>query len=417
MTTDAIAAAPRGRTPAVPFILVTVLLDMLGIGIIVPVLPSLVTSMYGEGISAGSAVFGWFAASYALMQFVFSPVLGSLSDTYGRRPIILLSLFGAGLDYVLMAVAPTLSWLFLGRLISGITGASVTAANAYIADVSAPEQRGRNFGLVGACFGVGFVLGPALGGLLARSGLRAPFVAAAVLNLANALYGFMVLPESHPPERRRPFAWRQANPLGALAALRVHPAVFGLAGVVALERLAHDALPSTWVLYTIYRFQWSELEVGLSLALVGIMSVIVSAGLTGWLIARWQERRALLVGLLVGVGSFVAYGLATSGWMLYVTIVAGSLGAIAGPAMQALITRRVAAGEQGAVQGALSSVRGITGIVAPLMATGLFGYFTSSAAPVRVPGAAFLVSAALLCGALGLAMRTLREPATFSDSR
>jgi len=408
MDADTNVAAPRARTPAVPFILVTVLLDMLGIGIIVPVLPSLVTSMYGEGISAGSAVFGWFAASYALMQFVFSPVLGSLSDTYGRRPIILLSLLGAGLDYLLMALAPTLSWLFLGRVISGITGASVTAANAYIADVSPPEQRGRNFGLVGACFGVGFVLGPALGGLLARYGLRAPFVAAAVLNLANALYGYFVLPESHLPARRRPFAWRRANPLAALAALRVHREVFGLAAVVALERLAHDSLPSTWVLYTMYRFQWSELQIGLSLATVGVMSVIVSGGLTGVVIARWKERRALLVGLLVSAVSFVAYGLATAGWMLYATIVAGSLGSVAGPAMQALITRRVAAGEQGAVQGALSSIRGVTGIVAPLLATGLFGFFTSPAAPVVVPGAAFLMSALLLCAALAVAVRTVR---------
>jgi len=401
-------SAPAGRAPAVSFIIVTVLLDMLGLGIIVPVLPSLVTSMYGEGISVGSAIYGWFAASYALMQFVFSPVLGNLSDTYGRRPIILLSLLGAGLDYVLMAVAPSLGWLFLGRVISGITGASITAANAYIADVSPPAQRGRNFGLLGACFGVGFVLGPAFGGLLARYGLRMPFVAAAVLNLANALYGFFVLPESHPQERRRPFAWRRANPLAALGALRVHPEVFGLAAVVALERLAHDSLPSTWVLYTMYRFQWSELQVGLSLAAVGIMSVIVSGGLTGRVIARWRERRTLIGGLLISAGSFVAYGLATQGWMLYATIVAGSLGAVAGPAMQALITARVAADEQGAIQGALSSVRGVTGILAPLLATSLFGYFTSPAAPVHVPGAAFLLSALLLGAALGMAIRTLR---------
>ncbi len=236
----------RSRQAALPFILVTVLLDMLGIGLVIPVLPKLVTTMYGGDLSSGSTVFGWFAASYALMQFLFSPVIGNLSDAYGRRPVILISLLGSGLDYMLMTLAPTWKWLFVGRIIAGITGANITAANAYIADVSPPEQRARNFGMMGACFGVGFIIGPALGGLLGKYGLRVPFAAAAGLTLCNWLYGCFVLPESNPKERRRPFDWSRANPLGSLGGLARYPVVIGLAATIALERVAHDSLPSTW---------------------------------------------------------------------------------------------------------------------------------------------------------------------------
>jgi DHA1 family tetracycline resistance protein-like MFS transporter len=385
----------RSRQAALPFILFTVLLDMLGIGLIIPVLPKLVTSMYGADLSAGSSVYGWFVASYALMQFVFSPVLGNLSDTYGRRPIILLSLLGAGVDYVLMALAPSLTWLFIGRIIAGITGASFTAANAYIADVSPPEQRARNFGYVSACFGVGFILGPALGGVLGGLHLRAPFMAAA-LNLCNALYGFLVLPESHARANRRPFDWRRANPFGSIGTLSRHPVVLGLTATIVLDRLAHDSLPSTWVLYTTYRFNWTALEVGLSLAVVGLMSIIVSGGLTGVVVAKWGERRTLIIGLVIGSFEYLLFGLAPQGWMLYGVIVLGSLGWVAGPAMQALITKMVPPTEQGAVQGALGSIRSITEIIGPLVATNLFGYFTSAAAPLHLPGAAFIAASAFV---------------------
>lgn len=405
-----------GRQAALPFILVTVLLDMLGIGLILPVLPKLVTSMYGASISAGSGVFGLFAASYALMQFLFAPVLGNLSDTYGRRPIILLSLAGAGLDYLLMSLAPSLSWLFVGRIISGITGANITAANAYIADVSPPEQRARNFGLIGACFGVGFILGPALGGVLGTYGLRTPFMAAAALTLCNALYGWLVLPESHPRERRRPFAWSRTNPLASLRALGQYPVVLGLTATIALDRLAHDSLPSTWVLYTTYRFNWSELDVGMSLATVGIMSIVVSGGLTGFLVGRWGDRRSLIIGLVINSISFLLYGIAPQGWMMYAIIVAGSVGGIAGPAMQALITKMIPATEQGAVQGALSSIRGMTEIMGPLIATNLFGYFTSPSAPVQVPGAAFLASAFMVAIGAALAVRSARPASAMEVS-
>jgi len=391
-----------------PFIIITVLLDMLGIGLIIPVLPKLVTALYGSDISSGAVIFGWFAASYALMQFVFSPVLGNLSDAYGRRPIILSSLVGAGLDYILMAFAPTWKWLFVGRVISGITGANITAANAYIADVSAPEERAKNFGMIGACFGAGFILGPALGGLLGAYGLRVPFMAAAGLNLLNALYGFFVLPESLPKENRRPFEWARANPLASLQGLKRYPVVLGLTATIALERIAHDSLPSTWVLYTTYRFNWTELNNGLSLALVGLMYAIVSAGLSGTLVKKLGERRAIIFGLMVGSTAFLVYGLATRGWMLYAMIVVASLGGIGMPALQSLITKLVSATEQGAVQGVISSIHAIAAIIGPLMATNLFGYFTSPAAPVKLPGAAFIASSILVAVSAALAVRSFR---------
>lgn len=398
----------KSRQAAIPFILVTVLLDMLGIGIIIPVLPKLVTSFYGADLSTGSTAFGWFVASYALMQFIFSPVLGNLSDAYGRRPVILSSLLGAGLDYVMMALAPNLKWLFVGRVISGITGANITAANAYIADVSPPEQRARNFGLLGACFGVGFIVGPALGGVLGNYGLRAPFMAAAVLNLCNALYGFFVLPESHAKENRRPFDWKRANPFASLKLLNRYPVVLGLTATLALQRVAHDSLPSTWVLYTTYRFNWTALENGLSLALVGLTFAIVSAGLTGAIVGKLGERRALIFGLCVMALTFLMYGLATRGWVLYATIVFGSLGGITSPALQGLITKKVAATEQGAVQGVISSIQSVSAIIGPLMATSLFGYFTSSNAPVQLPGAAFLAASLLVTVSAVLAVRNSR---------
>lgn len=398
----------QNKNAGMRFILVTVLLDMLGIGVIIPVLPKLVTTLYGGDISAGASVFGWFVASYALMQFVFSPVLGNLSDAYGRRPIILSSLLGAGLDYLLMAFAPTWKWLFIGRVISGITGANISAANAYIADVSAPEDRAKNFGLIGACFGVGFILGPALGGLLGSYGLRVPFMAAAGLNLLNALYGFFVLPESHARENRRPFDWKRANPLASLQGLTRYPVVLGLTAVIALERIAHDSLPSVWVLYTTYRFNWTELENGLSLTLVGIMFAIVSAGLTGKMVKKLGERKAIILGLIVGSISFLVYGLATKGWMMYAMIVLGSIGGIGGAAIQSLITKMVSASEQGAVQGVISSIQAVAAIIGPLMATNLFAYFTSPAAPVHLPGAAFIASSILVAISAMLAIRSAR---------
>ena len=400
----------QDRKAAMPFILITVMLDMIGIGLIIPVLPKLVTTMYGGSISDGSYMFGWFVAAYALMQFIFSPILGNLSDRYGCRPIILTSLLGAGLDYLLMALSPNLNWLFVGRVIAGISGANISAANAYIADVSAPEDRARNFGMIGACFGVGFIIGPALGGLLGAYGLRVPFIVAACLNLLNWLYGFFVLPESLSGEYRRPFDWKRANPFASLAQLGKYPVVLGLTATIALERLAHDTLPATWVLYTTYRFNWSEFDNGLSLALVGIVYAIVQGGLTGHIVAKLGERKAIIYGLMIGSMTFLAYGLSTRSWMLYAAIVFGSIGGIAGPAIQSVITKMVPGSEQGAVQGIIASIQSVVAILGPLMATNLFGYFTSSSAPLKLPGAAFLGASLLVAAAALMAVRSARRP-------
>jgi MFS transporter, DHA1 family, tetracycline resistance protein len=339
-------------------------------------------------------------------------VLGSLSDHFGRRPVILASLLGSGVDYLLLAFAPTLPWFFLGRIIAGITSANITAASAYIADVSPPEKRAANFGIIGAAFGLGFVAGPALGGLIGNVGLRLPFVVAAGLTLVNWLYGMLVLPESLPADQRRAFSWSRANPIGSLVALKKFPVVLGLTGTFFLVHLAHQALPSIWVLYTSYRYHWTAGQVGASLAIVGIMAAIVQGGLARKIIPALGERRSIVVGLLNGTLVMTAYGLASQGWMMYVIIAIGSLGAIAMPALQGLVSRGVPLNEQGAVQGALSSVGSLAGIVGPPITTGLFGYFISPQAPVHVPGAAFFLGAFFLVGALSLAWKSFRKHPT-----
>lgn len=401
--------APRkAREPALAFIFVTLFLDIFGIGLIVPILPKLIEELAGAGISTASTLYGLLAAVYSLMQFIFAPVLGSLSDQYGRRPVILASLLGSGLDYLLLAVAPSMTWFFAGRVIAGITGASLTAASAYIADVSPPERRAQNMGLIGAAFGLGFIGGPLLGGLLGHLSLRLPFWVAAALALVNWLYGFFVLPESLRPENRREFSLSRANPVGSLTALGRFPMVAGLAGSFFLISLAQMGLHATWVLYTGYRYGWGPRETGLSLAVVGLLAAIVQGGLVRPILPRTGERRAIVFGLVVSVISYVGYGLATQGWMVYAILVATSIGGIAGPAAQGLISRHVPADEQGAVQGALSSLGSVTGILGPPLATGLFGWFVSERAPFPLPGAPFFLSAALTAAAIALAVRSFR---------
>ncbi len=397
------------RVPALGFIFVTVFLDVLGIGLIIPVLPKLVESFQAGDVSAASHTVGVLAALYSLMQFVFAPVLGNLSDRFGRRPVILGSLFGAGLDYLLLAWAPTLGWLYLGRIIAGITGANFTAASAYIADISPPEKRGANFGLIGAAFGLGFIAGPALGGMLGQANLRLPFLVAAGLTLLNWLYGLLILPESLKPERRRRFVWSRAHPLGSFLALRAYPLVVGLAGTFFLLHTAHQMLHTTWVLYTGYRYGWTPREVGISLAVVGVMAVVVQGGLARRLIPALGERRALLVGLGISVLAMTGYGLAPNGTVVYAILVFGAFGGLAGPAAQGLVSRAVGANEQGAVQGALSSLASVAGIVGPPLGAGVFGYFIGPPAPVHVPGAAFFLAASLMALALGRAGLTLRR--------
>jgi DHA1 family tetracycline resistance protein-like MFS transporter len=342
------------------------------------------------------------------MQFIFSPVLGTLSDRFGRRPIVLLSNFGLGLDYILMALSPTLSWLFVGRVISGITAASIPAATAYISDVTPPEKRAAGFGMLGAAFGVGFVVGPALGGMLGHVSPRLPFWVAAGLSLLNAMYGLFVLPESLPVERRSNFKWARANPVGSLKLLRSHPDLLGLASANFLSYLAHDALPSTFVLYAIFRYGWNEQTVGLTLAGVGAAYGVVQGGLVAPTVSRLGERGALLAGLLFGVAGFATFGLAPTGALFWMGIPLIALWGLSGPAAQGLMTRRVNATEQGQLQGAISSMRGISGMIGPALFTLTFASFIGPHKDWHIPGAAFLLSSALLLAALILIWQMTR---------
>jgi len=404
-------AAPVLRTPrsaATVFIFITVVLDMLALGLIVPVLPKLVVEFLGGDTAGAARIYGLFGTAWALMQLVFSPLLGALSDRFGRRPVILISLFGLGLDYVLMALAPNLTWLFVGRVISGITAATFSTANAYIADVTPPERRAAGFGLLGAAFGLGFVLGPAIGGLLGSIDSRLPFWAAAGLTLANAIYGIFVLPESLPRERRARFEWRRANPIGSLRLLASHPKLLGLGAVGFLFSIAHEVQPSTYVLYATYRYDWDASTIGLTLAAVGVCGAIVSGGLVGAIVSRIGERATLLVGLAFGVAGFLTYGLAPTGALFAIGVPLVSLWGLSNPAMQGLMTRLVAPSEQGRLQGARSSLMGIAGLLGPALFTQTFAAFISTQRGLGLPGAPFVLAALLLVAAWLVAWRTTR---------
>ena len=386
------------------FIFVTVVLDMLALGIIVPVLPALVVAFRGGDTASAASIYGLFGTVWAAMQFVFSPVVGSLSDRFGRRPVILLSNFGLGADYVLMAAAPSLEWLFVGRVISGITSSSFSAAAAYIADVTAPEERAAKFGMLGAAFGVGFIVGPTVGGLLAGISLRAPFWAAACLSLANFTYGFFILPESLPSERRAPFHWRRANPVGAIQMLRSHH-LLALATAGFLSMLAHDSMPNTFVLYTSYRYRWTERDVGLALAAIGAASLIVQGGLVGRIVAALGERRALAAGYISGALGAAICGLAPTGRIFLLGIPFSAIYGLSQPAMQSILTRRVGVSEQGRLQGATASLNGIANMSAPIIFTQLFAFAVGRYRDLNVPGAPFLLASALLVVALVVVWR------------
>jgi len=392
------------------FILVTVFIDVLGIGIIIPILPELVKDFVGGSTADAGRWFGIIAATYAAMQFFFAPILGSLSDRFGRRPIILISLFGLGVDYIIQGFAPSIWWLLVGRIIAGVMGASFTPANAYIADVSGPENRARNFGLVGVAFGLGFIFGPALGGFLGEFHLRLPFFGSAALALINWLYGFFVLPESLPPDKRGHFSWEKANPLGSLAVLRTYPLVAGLAVSFVFIGLAQRGLEVVWVLYTGHRFGWDEGTNGLSLALVGFMAILVQGVLVQPFIKKFGERRSILFGLVVATLAFFGYGMASEGWMMFAVIIFGALGGVSGPAIQGLIAGTVASHDQGKIQGAITSLMSLTSIAAPLIfAAGLFSYFTSDAAPIELPGAPFLLGSVLWAVSFLILLRLFRR--------
>ncbi len=392
------------------FILVTLFIDILGIGIIIPVLPELIKEFVGGDIALAGRYVGVIGASYALMQFFCAPILGALSDRFGRRPVLLVALFGLGIDYLIQGFAPTVGWLFLGRLIAGVMGASITTANAYIADVSTPENRARNYGLIGVMFGLGFIFGPALGGLLGSVHLRLPFFVSAALALVNWLYGLFVLPESLAPENRSSFSWSKANPWGSIKNLKAYPVVAGLAVVFVFISLSQRGLESVWVLFTGHTFGWDERTNGFALALVGVTAVLVQGLLVRPAITYLGERGSIIVGMVIAVVAYLGYGLASQGWMIPAIIVVGSLGGIAGPALQGMVAGTVAPSDQGKVQGALTSLMSLTAIIAPLIFTaGLFSYFTSPSAVFELPGAPFLLGAVLNAVALALLLRLFRR--------
>jgi MFS transporter, DHA1 family, tetracycline resistance protein len=400
--------AQAGRKAALTFIFVTVLIDMLAFGMIIPVLPVLVQDFVGGDAARAAEVYGVFGTAWALMQLIFSPIQGALSDQFGRRTVILISCAGLGLDFVLMALAPNLGWLLVGRVISGITAASFSTAGAYISDVTPPEKRAASFGIIGAAFGVGFVLGPALGGFLGAISPRLPFWASAFMALANVCWGLFVLPESLPVDKRVAFSWHNANPLGALKLLRSQPMLAGLAGSFFLLNLAHVVLPSTTVLYMHYRFGWDTRAVGLLLAGVGISSLIVQGFLVKPLVNRLKERRAMAVGLTFGALGFTIYGLATTGPIFWMGVPVMALWGIATPSMQTLMTRAVDATEQGRLQGALASLVGLASLIGPGIFTQTFALFIGTHADWRLPGAPFLLAAALVFVSIWLGWRTTR---------
>ena len=385
------------------------MIDITGLGLIIPVMPALINELTGEGISRASEYGGWLVFTFAVMQFLFSPVLGGLSDQYGRRPIILIALFGFAIDYLLLAFAPSLLWLFIGRALAGVTGASITTATAYIADISTKENRAQNFGMIGAAFGLGFIIGPVIGGLLGSFGPRVPFMVAAALTFVNFLYGYFVLPESLKKENRRPFNWKRANPIGSLKNLQRYPALSGLAFSFILINLASHAVQSNWSYFVIEKFGWSETMIGISLGVVGILVALVQGGLIRFTNPILGNEKSVYTGLLLYSAGLFLFAFASQSWMMFVFLIPYCLGGIAGPAIQSIMSSSVPANEQGELQGALTGLLSLTSIVGPPMMTGLFAYFTKPTAPLHFSGAAFLLGALLMLLSSIIAYKSLRQ--------
>lgn len=390
------------------FIFITLLIDITGWGIIIPVMPKLIEELIHGDVSLAAQYGGWLTFAYAAMQFLCAPVLGNLSDKYGRRPVLLFSLFGFGIDYLFLSFAPTIAWLFVGRAIAGITGASITTASAYIADISTNENRAKNFGMIGAAFGLGFIIGPVIGGLLGQYGARVPFYAAAILCLLNWLYGYFVLPESLDKEHRRPFEWKRANPIGSLRQLNKYPSLGGLIISLVLIYIAAHAIQSNWNFFTMYKFNWDEKMVGISLGVVGLLVGIVQGGLIRYINPKLGNEKSVYVGLGLYALGMLLFAFATQGWMMFVFLIPYCLGGIAGPALQAIISSQVPPNEQGELQGALTSLMSGTSIIGPLIMTNLFYYFTTEA-PIHFAGAPFLLGAVLLIVSTVLARRSLKR--------
>ncbi len=395
MASSYIKAMQTNRQAAIGFIFITLLIDVMGWGLIIPVMPDLIAQLKGISINEASPYGGWLLSAYAVTQFICAPIVGNLSDKYGRRPVLLLSLLGFGIDYLFLALAPSYGWLFVGRIIAGLTGASFTTATAYIADISNEENRAKNFGMIGAAFGLGFVIGPALGGLLAGWGIRAPFYAAAILCLVNCIYGYFLLPESLDKEHRRAFHWKRANPFGSLQFLRKYPNIGGLAICFFLIYLSAQSVQSNWNFFTIYRFNWSEKMVGLSLAVVGLLVGGVQAGLTRVINPKLGNEKSIYLGLILYTLGLTLFAFATQGWMMFAFLVPYCLGGIAGPSLQAILSGRVPPNEQGELQGALTSLMSLTTIIGPPLLNNLFSYFTTKA-PIHFPGVSFLLGAVFM---------------------
>ena len=397
------------RKAAMRFIFVTLLIDVIGLGIVIPVFPELIGRLTGANISHVSQWGGWLTIVYAVMQFICAPIIGNMSDRYGRRPVLLVSLLGFSIDYLFMAFAPTIWWLFLSRLIAGVTGASITTASAYIADVSTPQTRAQNFGMLGAAFGLGFIIGPSLGGFLAEFGLKVPFLSAAGLCLVNALYGYFVLPESLSPEHRRKFEWKRANPFGSLVHLKKYPAVLGLIGALVLVYIAAHSLQSTWTYINLESFHWSKKLLGLSLGVVGVMTMIVQGGLIRYIHPRLGNERSVYVGLTIYSIGMMSFAFANQSWMMFAFMVPYCLGGIAGPALQAILSGHIPPNEQGELQGALTSMMSASSIVGPLVMTNLFAFFTRPGAPLHFSGAPFFLGSLLLLASAMVAYSILRK--------
>lgn len=396
------------REPAIPFILITALIDSISIGIIIPVFPRLIMTMEQCDAGRAAVIGGWLMFWFAIMQFVMSPVLGSLSDRFGRRPVLLLSLFGFGLDFLLLAFAPSLSWLFVGRILAGIMGASYTTASAYIADISTDENRSKHFGLLGAAFGMGFIIGPGVGGLLAQWGVRIPFIACAILSLLNWLYGYFILPESLPRENRRPFEWKRANPIGAFLNISRHKHILGYLACFFLLYLGAQAVMTNWQYYTMLKFGWDEQSIGVSIMAVGLIVAFVQGVLVRIVNKRIGNSNAMLLGLTLYTIGMIGFGLAPTGTFMLLATIPYCLGGINGPALQSLMTESVKADAQGELQGLITSVQSITSIIGPPLMSGIFSYFTAST-EIYFPGAAFITAAALIALALVIARYTVKH--------
>lgn len=397
----------KNRNAAVGFIFITLLIDVIGFGIIIPVMPKLISQLKQVDISSASTYGSFLMFAYAAVQFICAPILGNLSDKYGRRPVLLFSLFGFGIDYLFLALAPTYGWLFIGRIIAGITGASFTTGAAYIADVSTAENRAKNFGMIGAAFGLGFIIGPLIGGLLGSLGPRIPFYAAAALALLNCTYGYFVLPESLSKENRRPFNWKRANPVGSLLHLKKYPAITGLALSILLIYIAAHAVMSTWSYYGMYRFNWTERMIGLSLGMVGLMVALVQGLLIKFINPKLGNERSIYFGVGLYTIGMLLFALANQGWMMFLFIIPYCLGGVTMPALQAIMAGHVPRNEQGELQGGITSLMSLAAIIGPLLMNNLFFYFTHNNAPVHLPGAPYFLGSVLMFCSGWVAYKTL----------